>query len=233
MDTSIVHKGKYAGRSVLIPDTNAKTRAEVKVARAPNLGTDDYYTTAYYFPVGWTPGTVATSGFGACVSINQLNWQGMPGSAVSFQAHSDHIVVALQSGWWNSAATPQYQWMSNADNPTNPYINVADMYAVPPGQLTLGVWHEFIIHAHWATDNSGVLEVWHRIKGQNSWTKTVNMPAGIAATLNYRKSDGWMPTSTQDKIGPYRWSHSNLTETFYYDTFSRSTTFSAAAAVIQ
>ena len=59
---------------------------------------------------------------------------------------------------------PAYQFNSNADNPSR-YVNLPKLYAVPPG-MQLGVWHELIIHAHWATDSSGKIDAWHRVKGQ-------------------------------------------------------------------
>jgi len=51
-------------------------------------------------------------------------------------------------------------------------LSMPAQYAVPPGQLTFGVWHELVCHIHFAVDSSGVFECWHKLKGQTAWTKT-------------------------------------------------------------
>ncbi len=156
------------------------------------------------------------------VSLAQLNWEGMPGAPVSLHAYSDHVTVRVDSGACpsNYATTP-CQYYSDADSKQT---NIAPMYAIPRPMQT-GVWNELIIHVHWATTSAGVLEVWHRIKGQNAWTKTASMSGyPTVATKN-----GAYPSATGDKIGAYR-AASTAPASVWLDGFTRSATFATAAA---
>ena len=102
-----------------------------------------------YLPNGWTTGTTGFWG----VEIAQYNWEGLWGSTVDLQAHADHITLTLQSG---ICANSSCQYASNADSPGSPTLPA--LYAIPKG-MQLGVWHELIVHVHWATDKTGVVEV--------------------------------------------------------------------------
>ena len=119
---------------------------------------------------------------------------------------------------------PAYQFNSNADNPSR-YVNLPRLYAVPPG-MRLGVWHELIIHAHWATDSSGQIEAWHRVKGRSAWTKTASLSGYSTLQEN---PDGSYPANTIDVIGAYR-AYSSAPTSVWLDAFSRSRSFADAAA---
>ena len=91
-----------------------------------------------------------------------------------------------------------------------------------------GVWHELIVHCHWATDKSGLVEVWHRIKGQSTWTKTASLSGYPTLQTN---PDGSYRTGTLDVLQAYRGS-STAPVTVWLDGFSRSQSLATAAANI-
>jgi hypothetical protein len=94
--------------------------------------------------------------------------------------------------------------------------------------MQLGVWHELIVHVHWATDSTGVIETWHRLKGQTSWTKTASLTGYPTVMLN---PDGTYPTATTDKIGAYR-AQSTAPTSVWLDGFTRSQSFQTAASAL-
>ena len=102
----------------------------------------------------------------------------------------------MATGITTTTGTPAYQFNSNADITTR-YVNLPKLYAVPPG-MQLGVWHELIIHAHWATDSSGKIDAWHRVKGQSGWTNTASLSGYPTLQDN---PDGSYPGTTIDMIG--------------------------------
>jgi hypothetical protein len=46
---------------------------------------------------------------------------------------------------------------------------------IPKGQLTLGVWHQIIIHVYETPRANGLVDAWWRRKGATTWHKTVRM----------------------------------------------------------
>jgi hypothetical protein len=172
-----------------------------------------------YLPVGWQP----AAGFNG-VQIAELNYQGLgDGSAnLSLAAQSDHITLALQTGVVTSAF-PYAQYRSNADSPGRP--NLPPLFAIPR-PMQMGVWHELILHVHWASDNTGQVDVWHRVKGQSAWTQTVAFSGYPTLKVN---PNGSIPTNTLDVIQAYRLA-STAPVSVWFDAFARSTSFAAVAA---
>jgi hypothetical protein len=224
LDTSVVGQGKNSGRFDLPADASHLTRCGLTIPRNVGAGTDDYYSLMFYLPTGWTPGTAAFWG----VVIAQLNQQnlGPGGPTIALQAHSDHVTFVMQTGVASTTTpTHPYQYNSLADNATNRYVNLPSLYAVPPG-MQLGVWHELVMHIHWATDSTGQIEVWHRVKGQSAWTKTASLSGYPTLQTN---PDGSYPQGTIDMIGAYR-AQSTAPTSVWLDGFSRTQSFVAAAA---
>ena len=109
----------------------------------------------------------------------------------------------------------------------NKNCNVAPMFARPKGTpMEVNVWHQFVLHVRWAADTSGLIECWHRIKG-GSWVKTATGHG--FATLQIQ--NGKVQPAVQDKWGPYR-SSSPIPDTLWYDSISKSSTFTAAMAYL-
>src|ERR1700693_4064364 len=102
--------------------------------------------------------------------LPQLNFQGIDGPPIGLNAHADHVSLVIQTGLcnpYNASVSPGCTYSSGIGG------NVAQMSAIP-APLALNVWHELIVHVHWATDSSGVIEVWHRLLGNTAWKKTVS-----------------------------------------------------------
>src|SRR3989442_6916062 len=75
---------------------------------------------------------------------------------------------------------------------------------VIPAPMALGVWHELIVHVHWATDSSGLVEAWHRIQGDSSWQKTVSISGYPTMQWDATHPISSLSTMvTSDKIGAY------------------------------
>ncbi len=158
------------------------------------------------------------------MTIAQLNFQNIWAGALSLVAHSDNVRLILMSGACVNPSGCQY---NNGDAPTG---GVPKTYLVPSGRLALGVWHQIIIRARWAADSSGVIEAWHRVKGEASWTKTVS----ISGFPTVQWSPGSSPNTnsvTVDKEGAYRGA-STVPLSIWHDGFCIATTFSAAAGCL-
>jgi Polysaccharide lyase len=219
VDNQTVGQAPYSGRFQLPAWSGGKTRSQLIHYRSVNVGSDDYYSLMFYVPAGWTPGTTAFWG----VSIAEFNFQnlGPGGPTIALQAHADHVTVAMQTGT-TTTTFPNYQYRSNADVTGGP--NLPPLYAIPR-PMQLGVWHELVVHAHWASNKTGVLETWHRLKGQTGWTKTASLSGYPTLQSN---PNGTVPTSTLDVIQAYRGA-SMAPVTVWLDGFSQSPSFAAAA----
>jgi hypothetical protein len=213
-------QGRYGGRFDLPAWSLGRTRAQLITSRPVNAGGDDWYSLMLYVPRGWSPGTTDFWG----VSIAELNFQGLGtgGPTIALQAHADHVTVAMQTG---VATTADYQYRSNADSGGRP--NLPPLYAIPR-PMRLGVWHELVIHVHWAVDRHGVVAVWHRLKGETRWRKTASL-AGVPTLQT--NPDGSFPRSTLDVLQAYR-GPSFAPTTIWMDGFSRAVSFKAAAVTL-
>jgi hypothetical protein len=219
--TNPVGQGRYAGKFDLPAWSGGLTRSQLFTPRPIGVGTDDYYTLMFYIPRGWTPGTSVFWG----VQIAEMDFEGLGagGGPVSLQLHSDHLTVNLASGV-STSTMPYHQYRSNADSTGSP--NLPPMYAIPRGSLLQGAWNEVIVHVHWAIDRSGAIEVWRRVLGQSTWTKTVSFSG--YPTLQWNPN-GSMPATTLDDIQAYR-GPSTAPVSIWLDGFSRSQSFATAAA---
>ena len=142
-------------------------------------------------------------------------------------AHADRVTLVMQSGLCNSVhtSTPGCAYSSG------PGGNVAPMTAVA-APLALGVWHELIVHVRWATDSSGMIEVWHRLQGSDGWVKTVSLRG--YPTVQWTAEEGPKAIAgsvTSDKIGAYR-GRADFPLSVWQDGFVRTTSFAAAAAAL-
>ena len=217
-DSQIVGAGNDSVRLDLPAWSGGRTRCQLSTPRTVNAGTDDYYGLMFYLPAGWQP----SAGFNG-VQIAELNYQGLgDGTAnVALDAHSDHITLALATGV-ATTVYPYAQYRSNADSPGKP--NLPPLYAVPR-PMQMGVWHELIVHVHWAANSSGQIDIWHRIKGQSAWTQTVAFSGYPTLKVN---PNGSFPTRTNDVLQAYRLA-STAPVSVWLDDFSRSTSFASVA----
>jgi len=79
---------------------------------------------------------------------------------------------------------------------------------IPAGKLTLGVWHQIIIHVYETPYAKGLVEVWWRRKGKSLWKKTVRMSRMPTLALGtnsfgqvFRAATYDAGTSVSDKFG--------------------------------
>jgi hypothetical protein len=178
LDTSAAGQGTHSGRFTLPADSNPSTypleACDLDTGARPlGLGTDSYSGLMVYVPDGWT---IANNAFFG-VEIAEYHFQNVYGAPVSFQLHADHVTLALQTGSCNNHATtaPGCVYHSNADNPSGNPGTLPAEYAIPRGALRQGAWNEILMRVHWASDNSGQIQTWYRVKGAPAWTPSSNL----------------------------------------------------------
>lgn len=69
--------------------------------------------------------------------------------------------------------------------------------------LSPGLWNDFLVHVRYATDRSGIFEVWHRVEGERAFVKKISRH-GIP-TLQWKRGHG--PARVMLKQGLYRKSY--------------------------
>jgi Polysaccharide lyase len=222
-DTVPAGQGAYFGEFSVPADTQHKQRCQLAYQRSVNNGGDDYYSLMVYVPAGWSPGNVA---WGPVVAqLNYQAWSG--GKALALTVRPDHVTITMQVGKVN-ATPPLYTLSSDADNPSTCRGSIpCSIYAIPPGHLKQGAWNEIILHDHWTTTPSGVVEAWYRQKGAVNWTQSVHL-TGVP-TLQYDATHSGVSETTLETLGNYR-APSSVPETVYLDGFTRAASFAAAAA---
>lgn len=226
-----VGQGTYSCK-VDVPMWNGgNNRSQAIVSRPNGAGTDDYYTYMVYIPSGWDT-HLASGQWG--VFICELNFQNATqnGSGpFALQLKNDHITVILESGLTTTTGNPYwYQYISNADLTFGGSINVPGMYAVPVGRLNTACWHNLIIHIKWAQDSTGQIEIWHQRKGVDAgWTKTCDF-TGYPTVQMLSNGTVWPSTTLDTGMQMYCGAGNNVTNTLWFDNFTRSNTLADAQA---
>lgn len=223
VQSEMVGQGTFGARFQL-PAATAYTACETVHRRHIGLGTDDYYGLMVRFPSDWRE--PSSQGWG--LSLAQLNFENIWGTPVMLAAHDDHVALVLQSGLCN----PLHSSNPGCAYSSGPNGNVAPMIAVP-APLALEQWHQLIVHVRWATDSSGIIEVWHRLKEGDSWKKTVSLRG--YPTVQWTAEEGPEAIAggvTADKIGAYR-GRATFPLTIWHDGFVRTTSFTATASALQ
>jgi hypothetical protein len=231
LDGSVYSSASYSGRFNLSATQNA---CELLHSRLAGNHNDDYYAFGVNFdPVIWNQ-------IGDPTSLNQFDYEGINGSPLAMAVGKDFVDITINSGKCPPdnpyTGCPYFSGSWNGGYTTRPAGMPGPLRAVPKGQLTLGVWHQFIVHVYWTTDLNGVVQVWHREKGQTSWTKTVDIgPAQFAFPtlqwgtnfLGYTVSpENISNYGTNDKFGMY--TGVGTAHRYWFDDWCRGTTFDAA-----
>ena len=217
----LVGQGKYAARFNL-PAAGVNNTCMVLDKRLIGLETDDYYGLMVFFPKNWREPSRA--GWG--LSIAQFGFQGIWGAPVSLNAHAGNIALVLQSG----LCAPVTSSSPGCAYSSGPGGNLAAMVAVP-APLKLAAWHELIVHVHHAIDTSGVIEVWHRLKGRAGWKRTVSARGYPTVQWTPERLSILSYNATVDMIGAYRGA-AEFPLSVWEDGFVRTTSFAAAAAAL-
>lgn len=231
-DTSTVGVGTASGRFTLPADSNPGTFPLeacnlINAAQPIGLGTDDYYGLMVYVPQGWTIANQAFYG----VEIMEYHFQNVYGAPVSFQLHPDHITLALQTGACSNHATvkPGCAFHSNADNPNGVPGNLPGYHVIPTGALVQGAWNEVLMHVHWASDNTGVIQTWYKVKGASTWTPSANV-SGIP-TVQWDMTTGCCYSNALDETEAYTAALS-APLTLWLDQQVTGTSFAAVATTM-
>lgn len=219
--TSRVAQGIYAGRFEL-PAYSASNACEALRKRTLGLLTDDYYAEAFYFPTGWREPSVA--GWG--MAITQMNYELIWGAPLALIAHRNRVDLVLQSGLCNDSESSR----PGCTYSSGPGGNLRQMRAIP-SPMRLGAWHQVIVHVHWATDSSGLVESWHRLKGRKVWRRTARLTGYPTVQWSAAKP----PSSemlTSDKVGAYR-GPASFPLTLWNDAFCVASSLKAAKGCLK
>jgi Polysaccharide lyase len=215
----IVGQGRWAARFDLPPDTTKATACEVIHNRTLDLGRDDYYALAVFFPRTWKEPASAFWG----MAIAQFNYEGITGPPVGLYAHGQYVNLTIQSGYFDGYAT---RWHSGNGIARG---NVPRMYAIPP-RLKLGSWHQLIVHVRWSAGNEGAVDVWHRLRSKRRWKQTVRLRG--KPTVQWSASRAAITElRTTDKFGSYR-GESSSPASVWHDAYCRATSLKAAKSCL-
>lgn len=215
--TAPVAQGNFAARFDL-PAYPGRNACEALRKRTLALGTDDYYATAFRFPVGW--GVPSSAGWG--VAITQMNFAGIWGAPLALVAHRNRVELVVQTGACRdeASARPGCTYSSGLGGNLRPLLAI-------PKPLRFDRWHQLIVHVRWATDSFGVVEVWHRLKGESRWKRTAGLRGYPTVQWSaQRPAESDMVTS--DKVGAYRGAAS-FPLVLWNDAFCIAGSFGAAA----
>jgi hypothetical protein len=218
---SPVAQGTFSANFALPAATVANACEAVQV-RTLSTGTDDYYALDLMFPTNWQEPSPA--GWGMAVA--QFNYENIGiGPPVGLLAYSGKLAIVVLSGHVTNNI-PAYS--SGPDSNGNVHCATATCQVIPQGQMTLGVWHQVIVHIHWAADSSGSVETWWKRKGETSWNQQARLSG--YPTVQWTSASPFAASyATTDKIGAYRGAAS-FPLSIRNDGFCRATTFAAAAA---
>jgi len=223
VQSEFVAQGKYAARFDLPAAASGYTACEVLRKRTLELN-EEWYALEFRLPLDWQE--PSPTGWG--MEIAQLNFQNIWGAPVGLYAHADGIRLILSSGLCRPAGTPYPPGPGCTIN-SGPGGNLAPMYVIPTAP-ELGVWHQVLVHVKWAKDNSGLLQVFHRRRGESAWEQQVNLsgkPTVQWTTILPPDPANW----TADKIGAYR-GHSTVPLSVWHDNFCVATTRALAESCL-
>ncbi|MEP6872489.1 MAG: heparin lyase I family protein [Anaerolineaceae bacterium] len=222
--SSPVAQGTFSANFEL-PAASVANACEVYHQRTVATGTDDYYAFDLMFPTNWQEPSPA--GWGMLVGqLNYVGWLTGVGPPIGISAHAGKLVMVLLSG--NSVGgVPTYSTGPD-NNGVGARCGTVTCQIIPQGQLTLGVWHQIVVHVHWATDSTGKVDSWWRRKGEAVWNPEAYI-TGVP-TLQWINNSPYPSSQTSyDKIGAYRGA-AIFPLSVRNDGFCRATTFVAAAA---
>jgi hypothetical protein len=137
-------------------------------------------------------------------------------------AHASYVDLVLNSGLCTpvGSAKPACQYMSS------PGGNVPMQHLVLTSDFATGVWHQFLIHVKWTNDSDGLVEGYHRLRGQTTWMRTV----AFRGYPTLQRTSTFTPvatTRTVDKIGAYRGA-AGFPLSIWQDSFCQASSMAAA-----
>ena len=183
---------------------------------------DEWYAMEIRFPLDWREPSPTGWGMG----LAQFNYERIWGTPVGVAAHSNFVELDLNSGLCAplTSGNPSCQYTSGISG------NLAPRAIIPPSAFSTGVWHQLLIHVRWTNGNDGILEGFHRLRGQTTWTRT----ASFRGYPTLQRTSSYTPSAadrTVDKIGAYRGS-AGFPLSVWHSTFCQATSMSAAASCL-
>ncbi len=207
-----VVSGSYTGRFDL---PAAGTRTACELLRGRTIAMDDeWYSMEVRFPSDWKEPSPA--GWG--MSLAQLNFEDIWGTPLGVAAHGNSVSLTLNSGLCQRDTLCQYS--------SGIQGNVPGQDIIPASSFATGVWHQLLIHVKWTNGNDGVVEGFHRLRGETNWIRTVS----YSGYPTLQRTSTFTPTAaerTVDKIGAYRGAAS-FPLTVWQDSFCQATSMAAA-----
>jgi hypothetical protein len=222
VQSEIVAQGKYAARFDL-PAASIRSACEALRKRTLELS-EQWYALEIRLPLDWQE--PSPTGWG--MTIAQLNYQKIWGAPVALYAHANGVRLILNSGLCRPVGTP-YPPGPGCEYNSGPTGNLAPMWVIPTAP-ELGVWHQVLVHVKWAKTDAGLLQVFHRKRGETAWQKEIDFngkPTVQWTTTLPADPDNW----TADKIGAYR-GQSTVPLSVWHDAFCVAKTRTAAASCL-
>lgn len=199
------------------------------------LGADYYYGMMWYFPAGWTDPAPNSWEVSLEFNYHPYIW----GAPIGLAIHGDVMKVGVQTGYCAFQQSCQYTNNGDYENGSGNIGGGSPWFIIPKGQMNTGVWHEIVLHIHWAADSTGYIEGWWKRKGDSTWTKTIDQRGfptvqwgtDIVSGAVYTPSniDG---ATTNDHFGFYRDPANAPADTYNFDNFQVGTSFDTVAAAL-
>jgi hypothetical protein len=156
------------------------------------------------------------------LAITQMNFANIWGSPLAVVAHRDRVDLAVQTGLCRDSASarPGCTYSSGIGG------NLRQLHAIPK-PLRLNRWHQLIVRVRWAADDSGSIDVWHRLKGERKWKRTARLRGYPTVQWSaHLAAESEMVTS--DHVGAYR-GGASFPLVVWNDAFCIASQFDAAA----
>jgi hypothetical protein len=242
--SGVADRGTRSGKFSLPADKSHWQGAMMLHNRQVQNGSDEWFAMAYYFPRNWAKALTTADGTRHSLNLGCPNYYSVNSCIVSVSARPQSLFTLINSGACPaSGVSPGCPWYSATPDGGNYSTcrgftgsQCGPLYIVRPGRLKLNVWHEIIMHVYYTLDNNGVVEFWHRVKGQSVWKKSVSVsgrfptlqtgPATFGTTVTRSNLDGW---SSTDQFGLYRGPQAT-SATLWADNWCRATSYQSAAS---
>lgn len=177
-ENSIVGQGSTATQITMpvTPSGYSLTACDMLTPPQPFVqDQSEYIGMMFYEPAGET---ISNTGlFGGQTVIYELHTQFVWGSPVTLVlTNSGAVQIELETGSCHPAGSsnPGCQYRAAGVNfPCSPGVGYTcaggALYVIPPGQVVKGAWNEIILHAVWASDKTGSLQGYYKVKGASTW----------------------------------------------------------------
>jgi hypothetical protein len=242
VSTAGADSGSRSGRFYLPANTSYRQALGMLHSRTVQTNVDEWFATAVMFPTGWKTAMSNANGSTNITGLFCPNYYSVNGCTDNVGASNSGIFVLFNAGACpangSSTGCPYYM-----GNPLWPSVcrgyssSLCGMHWIV-NPIRENVWYEIIFHVYYTLNNNGVVQAWHREKGQSTWSLDVDVregptlqtgPTSFGTTVTSSNINGWPST---DQIILYRPAATNAAAN-YNDNWCRATSFSAATSCFQ